>query len=374
MNAWDRHIRSMHPLPPMTTADRAQALASAAAHFPLLGEITAEGLLETVRLELGHAEILDGFRPYGAHFSKAFPRGPLLHVLSGNTPHAGLQSLIRGLLLGAKNRMKLPSAGLPEIGRFVQLLPEALRDLAELRTDLPDEWMRGAQAVIVFGSDETVAHFRRRTPGGAVFESHPHRISLGVIFADAGGASAALAAADAAAFNQKGCLSPHDFYVAGDARGYAGRLAAAMADYERGDPRGPVTVAEAAEIANMRANYRFRAASDPRVQLWESPGSSAWTVIYEEDPWFAASCLNRVIFVKPLPDDLPSALGPAADTVAGVGIWPAAPEHAEAAAALRPSRICPLGRMQLPPVTWHQEGRQNLAPLTRWVDFEPNLV
>lgn len=358
----------------MTTADRARALASAAGAFPLLGGITADCLLETVRLELGHPEILDGFRPYGAHFSKAIPRGPLLHVLSGNTPHAGLQSLIRGLLLGAKNRMKLPSGGLPEIERFVQGLPEALRDLVALRPDLPDEWLREAGAVIVYGSDETVAHFRRRTPGGAVFEPHPHRISLGVLFADPSGTAAALAASDASAFNQKGCLSPHDFYAAGDARGFAGRLAEAMAEYERRDPRGPVTVAEAAEIANMRANYRFRAASDPRVQLWESPGSSAWTVIYEEDPWFAASCLNRVVFVKPLPDDLAAALGPAIDAVAAVGIWPAAPAHAEAAAALRPSRICPLGRMQTPPATWHQEGRQNLAPLTRWVDFEPNLV
>lgn len=358
----------------MTTTDRARALATVAGEFPLLGGITADSLRETVRLELGHPEILDGFRPYGAHFSKAIPRSPLLHVLSGNTPHAGLQSLIRGLLLGARNRMKLPSAGLPEIEHFVQALPEALRGLVELRTDLPEAWMREAAVVIVFGSDETVAHFRRRTPGGAVFEPHPHRVSLGVIFHDPAGTSAPLAAADAAAFNQKGCLSPHDFYVAGDARRYAGQLAAAMAEYERQDPRGPVTVAEAAEIANMRANYRFRAASDPRVQLWESPGSSAWTVIYEEDPWFAASCLNRVIFVKPLPDDLPAALGPAGDVVAAVGIWPAAPAHAETAATLHPSRICPLGRMQTPPATWHQEGRQNLAPLVRWVDFEPNLV
>jgi hypothetical protein len=43
------------------------------------------------------------------------------------------------------------------------------------------------------------------------------------------------------------------------------------------------------------------------------------------------------------------------------------------AARLHPSRICPLGHMQNPPFSWHQEGRQTLAPLARWVDFEPNL-
>ncbi|MFS2037149.1 acyl-CoA reductase, partial [Polaromonas sp. CT11-55] len=79
-------------------------------------------------------------------------------------------------------------------------------------------------------------------------------------------------------FNQKGCLSPHDFYVAGNAREFAEKLAAEMAAYESTDPRGSITPLESAEIADLRANYRFRAASDPRVQVWESENSTAWTV------------------------------------------------------------------------------------------------
>jgi hypothetical protein len=123
----------------------------------------------------------------------------------------------------------------------------------------------------------------------------------------------------------------------------------------------------------MRANYRFRSANDPRVGIWESENSTAWTVIYEEDPWFAASCLNRLVFVKPLSAELITALGPALPWIAAVGIWPATPENAEKAALLRPSRICPIGQLQYPPLTWHQEGRQTLAPLARWVDFEPDF-
>src|SRR5471030_2978187 len=98
---------------PMNTAERASALSLAAAHFPILGPCECEELLELIRLELGHGEILDGFRPYGSHFSKAAPRSPILHIVSGNTPHAALQTLLRGLLLGAHNFIKLPSAGLP---------------------------------------------------------------------------------------------------------------------------------------------------------------------------------------------------------------------------------------------------------------------
>lgn len=357
----------------MNTAERARVLAMAVGDFPLLGPITAEDLLEVVRLELGHAEILDGFRPYGRHFSRAFSKTPILHIVSGNTPHAALQSLLRGLLLGAHNLMKIPSAGLPEVDAFLQNLPTGLREQAVIRRDLPADWLAGAEAWVVFGSDETIAHFRRQARGNVVFEAHPHRVSMGLVFDDPGFASAPLAARDASLFNQKGCLSPHDFYVAGDARAYAARLAEEMARFETREPRGAVTTAEAAEIHDARANYRFRAASDPRVQLWESEGSTAWTVIYEDDPWFAASCLNRVVFVKPMPRNLAGSLGPALGWLGAAGIWPVTPANAERAAVLNPSRICPLGKMQEPQVTWHQEGRPVLAPLARWVDFEPEL-
>jgi hypothetical protein len=206
-----------------------------------------------------------------------------------------------------------------------------------------------------------------------VFEAHPHRVSFCALFETAPKEVVAAVAKDVSQFHQKGCLSPHDIYVAGDARDFAARLAEEMQRYEERDPRGPVTTREVAEIADVRANYRFRAASDPRVAIWESAGSSAWTVIFEDDPWFAASCLNRVVFVKPLPDDLPASLGPALTWLAAVGIWPATPEWAERVAELHPSRICPVGRMQAPPLTWHQEGKQTLAPFVRWVDFAPNI-
>lgn len=357
----------------MNTASRAEALARAAAHFPILGPCSADDLLEVVRLELGHPEILDGFRPYGAHFARAYCLSPLLHIVSGNTPHAALQSLIRGLLVGAENRMKLPSSGLPEVGEFLSLLPAALRERVTVSASLPGEWQRDAGAWIVFGSDETIARFRMQARPGARFEPHGHLFSLGLVAGPTPGAADA-AARDISLFNQKGCLSPHDIYVRGDAAAFAAELARAMADFASAEPPLPVSVAEAAEIHNVRANYRFRSASDPRVKLHESEGSLDWTVIYEDDPWFASSCLNRVAYVKPWPEGDPAAaLGPVRGWLGAVGIWPATPDTAELVAPLAPSRICPLGRMQLPPWSWHQEGRQNLAGLVRWVDFEADL-
>jgi hypothetical protein len=359
----------------MKTADRAHAIAAAAEPFrALLGATSATDLLAWVEAELGSAEALDQWIPHGCAQTKALAPARILHVVSGNTPHAALQSLIGGLLLGSRNFLKLPQGGLVEVDEFLSRLPEPLRSTVETAPELPEAWLASADATIVYGSDETIAALRSRIPAGKIFIGHGHRASLGVVWDDPEFASCAGAARDASLFDQQGCLSPQVFYVRengpGFAREYAEHLASAMDQFNRTHPRGPLTVGEKAAIANLRAAYRFRAAGDLRVALWEGGGNLDWTVIYEEDAWFTASPLNRVIFVKPLPEDLPGAMGPAVDHVGAVGLWPCNKELADRFATLRPSRFCPIGRMQDPPWTWHNGGLARLASLVKWVDFE----
>ncbi len=358
----------------MTTMKRAGAIAEAAGVVvDLLGTVTVDDLLEVIRLELGGDGILDGFAGYGSRRARVVAPEIILHVVSGNTPHGALQSLVRGLLLGSRNRVKLPQGGLAEVGVFVGALPEELRERVELAEALPDTWLREAGAVVVFGSDETVAEFRRRTPVGVPFQAHGHRVSFGVVFED-GGKAARRAARDVSLFDQQGCLSPHVIYVAegGDltARGFAAELAREMAEFNAHTPRRRLGIGEAAAIVDLRASYAFRSASDVRTQLWASEGGTDWTVIFEEDAWFATSPLNRVVFVKPLPEDFEFALAPVAPWLAAVGIWPVTEANAGRVSGLPVSRICALGRMQNPPLTWHAEGVGNLASLVKWVDFE----
>jgi hypothetical protein len=359
------------------TATRAAALAEAAKHFPLLGPMEKDDLLELVGLELGHPEILDGFQPYGGRFARAVAPDCIVHIVSGNTPHAALQSLLRGLLLGSHNLVKLPTAGLPEVEAFVNALPADLARRVELATSLPEQWLSMAEAVVVFGSDETIAHFRARVPAETRFQAHGHRVSLGIVFEDALMESAPAAAEDVSLYDQQGCLSPHDIYVAEStgltARAYAERLAQAMEAFNLTTPRSPLSLAGTAEIMDLRASYSFRAASDERVAIWCSPESTDWTVIYEEDPWFATSPLNRVVFVKPLPMDLGAGLAPVRQWLGAIGIWPATRENADRVATLGASRICRLGRMQFPALTWHAEGLPNLGGLVSWIDFEPSI-
>lgn len=346
-------------------------LAAAAARFSeYLGEVRADDLRALLAAELGHPDILDGFQPHGAAMAQAFGPGTILHVISGNTPHAGLQSLLRGLLLRSHNLCKLPAAGLPALEAFRAALPPELAARVEFSGALPDEWLARADAIIVFGSDETVEMLRARSRPDQRFLAHGHRVSLGLILDDPALASIPAAARAVSLFDQQGCLSPQGFYVRGDARAYAEALAAEMAR-NSAEPR---PVEQAARLRAWREDFAFRAANDPdRLALWTSERSTAWTVAFDAAlPEFTLSPLHRAVIVKPLPPDLPAALAAVRPHLSAIGLWPCNAETAAFARDLGASRLCPLDRMQFPPLTWHQDGALSLAALVRWIDFEPD--
>lgn len=366
------------------TAQRATDIAAAAKHFPALGPIDAETLLDLVAAELGDRRMLDGFQNYAdpANASghplrtRAIAPACILHIVAGNTPIAGLQSLIRGLLLGSENLVKLPSAGLADIDEFVAHLPSSLSCLVTLSRQLGDDWLGRANAVIVFGNDDTVHHFRRQARTDQRFVAHGHAISFGVIFSDLDGTAAERAARDVGLYDQQGCLSPHCLYVdeaAIDARAFAADLAAAMANYEKTDPRSHISAAESAAITALRDSYAFRAANDERVAIWQSPAGSEWTVIFETETKFAVSPLNRVVFVKPLPDggiaDLTEQLTMVRAHLSSIAVHPFSHAHAESLSQLGASRLCALGGAQRPHPLWHQDAQAQLSPLVKWQDI-----
>ena len=176
-----------------------------------------------------------------------------------------------------------------------------------------------------------------------------------------------------------GCLSPHVVYVqSGGLVGgekFAELLAEELAHREETEPRGELPVEAAAVIASRRSLYEVRAAHSPETRHWCSPGSTAWTVVYEADPQFQVSCLNRFIYVKSA-KDLAEALHNA-EAVRGKTstVALAAPDHQRRELALElarwgVSRVCPPVQMQSPPLAWRHDGRPALADLVSWTDLE----
>ena len=184
-----------------TTSERAERIVAASRGFEgFLGELRVDDLMRLVEVELGS---LDAFVPRGDLHSMALAPGTVLHVVSGNSPHAGLQSLVRGVLLGAKNLVKVAAGCGAEIGAFAVALDCGV----EVSEDLPDGWLEGAEVVVVFGSDETVEYFRELIRPDQMFLPHGHKVSFSVVLDGVDKEEAALLAArDVSQFDQQGCL------------------------------------------------------------------------------------------------------------------------------------------------------------------------
>jgi hypothetical protein len=190
---------------------------------------------------------------------------------------------------------------------------------------------------------------------------------------------ARLAAFDVSAWDQLGCLSPHVIYVE---RGgpmspqeFAELLADELDNRESNEPRGSVPLEAAATIASRRSLYELRSVGAIDTRIWKSSDGTHWTVVYESEPRFQASCLHRFVYVKPVAH-LEEALQ-AADAqrrvTSTVGI--AAPEDRVEEIATRlarwgVTRVCPLGRMQEPSLAWRHDGQPALGVLLTWTDWE----
>jgi hypothetical protein len=142
------------------------------------------------------------------------------------------------------------------------------------------------------------------------------------------------------------------------------------------EPRGEISVEESATIATRREIYELRAAHAPEAtRLWRSKDSTAWTVVFESDARFQASCLNRFIYVKAVGSvtEVLQAADSVREKVSTVGIdasESAAQKLAAEFARWGATRVCALGQMQNPPLAWRHDGRPTLGDLVTWVDNE----
>jgi Acyl-CoA reductase (LuxC) len=367
-------------------------------------ELTAENLNALLLQELGHAQRLDSPAATSADQKSqraAMATGPelLAHFTAGRIPNPTFMSIVLGVITRSAQFVKCSSGGsfLPRL--FAHSLyhsdPKlgACLEIAEWRggtAHLDTTLLQHADCVTATGSDEALAAIRRHVPPKTRFLGYGHRVSFAYIAQGAWSGSSpkkivAHAADDVVAWNQLGCLSPHVIYVE---RGgevlpdqFAHLLSEELARREQTEPRGELPPESAAVIASRRAFYEVRAAAAaadpelPETRHWRSENSTAWTVIFEADSRFQLSCLNRFVYVKKVTSLIEALQN--ADSVRGsvstVGL--AAPEEKAGELVARMARwgvtrVCPLGRMQHPPLTWRHDGRPALGDLITWTDWE----
>ena len=361
-------------------------------------QLTRENLRALLARDLGDPRRLDEMVSAPGeekHSRAALVRGPefLVHICAGNIPNPALTSMVLGLLTRSAQFVKCASGAsfLPRL--FAHSIYDsdhklgACLEVAEWRggdAAIENALFAEADCVTATGNTETLAVIRAKLPVTTRFLGYGHRVSLGYVTAEVLSGSGvkkivAAATGDVAAWDQLGCLSPHVIYAqSGGAVSpelFAQMLAEELAKREASEPRGVVSPTIAARIASLRGIYEVRAAHSPGTQLWCSEASTAWTVVYEADARFQKSCLHRFIYVKPVRDlaDLLRNADVVRSQVSTVGLAADEDNVKDVATQLGrwgATRVCPIGQMQNPPLTWRHDGRPALGELVTWTDFE----
>jgi len=360
--------------------------------------MTYAELTNLLHQELGHVERLDRFvvtEPELKSGRTALATGPrlLVHFTAGNIPSPSLMSIALGFLARSAQFVKCARGNdlLPRLyAHSLYAIEPKLASCLELAT-----WPGGhpaleaalfdqADCVTATGADRTLADIRSRLPQRVRFLGYGHRVSFGYLTREVlsrfhARELAAQAACDVAAWDQLGCLSPHLFYVEHGGsvtpEFFAQLLAEELAQLESTQPRGLPPPQVSAHLASRRSLYSLRAAHDPGTRVWTSPGSTAWTVVLEGDPRFQDSCLHRFIYVKGVADprdafQAAAAVQETVSTVALAAMGSRAQELAVEFGRWGVTRLCALGRMQDPPLTWRHDGRPSLGDLVTWTDWE----
>jgi len=350
---------------------------------------TPERLGELVEIELGDPRCLDDLVENEARSTMAVGPALCVQIGAGGVPGVGVTALLRSLLVKAPTLLK-PGHGdalLPELyARSLAEVDEALaRSLAVVcwpseRQDLLEAALGGAEVVVVYGSDETVAAVRAHVPATTRLVAYHHRISVGVVGRDAltraaAPATAAALASAVSAYDRRGCVSPQVIFVEEGAAcapaELADLLARAMEETEKRWPSGALDPAEASRLHQARGTAEMMAAAHGG----SVHHGGAWTVTWEPRGWPTVPVAGRFVRVRPIRDatDLPAVLQPLRahlQTVGIAGLGPRARAVAVALGEVGASRVTPFQSVPFPPPWWHHDGRGPLLDLVRWVDLE----
>ena len=307
-------------------------------------------------------------------------RAPQLiyHICAGNLAISAWTSIAQGLLLGARNVVKLPSdredsSARKEILEFIQSLPRPLRQMVETHRTLDPKVLSRADVVVAFGSDATMARLRAQVRWDQKFIAHGHALSLLWIAEPAKLTlqQASACAKDVLTYDQLGCLSPQAIYAPRGTKMKAlgDKLASALeSHWQKIDSKPSRPLAVAARIVEARD-----VAHSLGHQVWLPPQKHmGWTLIHDPASEFQASPLHGVIYLRQVAEaQLSIALASVTGRISTVGLVGEISSRLENVfLSLGVSRFCPSGHMQFPPLTWHHDGRPTLADMVTWTDAE----
>ena len=329
-------------------------------------EASAKTLLQLLQKELGNPHALTkGFSVNNKVKLRAQPPENVLLICAGNLPIAAWQALSRLALLRVSTVfLKLPTS--PH-RKTIQLAAQQFyqnKFFKKIRfiSSVPDDLIQKMDAVIVYGTDETIEKFRTRAPWQKRFLGYGHKLSCGIIFPqDINVQTAQKVVIDFLTYQQEGCLSPHLFYVLGNPETFARFVSNKIKSYFQRHPFPKLSPSQKALIYSTRQEALLK-----KNKILTPTQNLNTTLIIDSDPTFKVSCLNQVLYFKRAKNihHVSKLLRPVSAFLSTISMSRVKPFKCGA------TRFCSIGKMQNPSLFWKQDGLGILSELVRWETIE----
>ena len=360
----------------------------------LFSELTAPKLFKLLKNELRDPSALSGFARENDNRRSVRAQGPetILHIFSATTPAAAVMSFVLGLLIGSRNIGKLSSRDEGFLGTYLRSLKAHDQPLGRRCRLIPSndrskvrDLSKRAGLVVAYGNDETLESIRKEVPVSTPFVGYGHRVSFSLYCKEAlsqenAGRLAKKTALDVWMLDQRGCLSPVIVFAQKkgevSAERFAGMVAREMGRLEAAEVSKPKrSLRDWLAAAKLRDRSRLAALGNQKSKIWESRIKGLWMVAYDEkqDMFFLGG--SQTLRVKGFNrfKDLEGNLKQLRAVLQAAALECVPAERrkiAEWLSSFGVNRICRAGMLQYPPVTWHHDGRPNLADWLRWTDLE----
>ncbi len=354
-----------------TTRSRIKLLSKALSDFSQLGSPSLHELRSWVVEEIGELDLLDSFQKKGNRSVRAIAPERLLIIGAGNLAVSLWQSLLVGFVLGSQIWVKAGSGTEKDLIFFLQRFPIQFRCRVTVLPQVPSELLKLADAVMVLGSDQTIEMIQKEIHPKQRLIAYGHRTSaLWIAEMPRSAKIFDRIAEDISIYGQQGCLSPRWIWLSPSINGtlFSKKLGLALNRWrERNRKSIALTPTQEALIYELRETHRALG-----NQVEASEGDLEWTVIEDFHGNSELTDLPRVIFVRSLSEKgLQKEFAWICGDLSTVGVY-GSPSKALERLWIRwgASRICPVGKMQRPPLNWFHDGRPQLSDFVRWVERE----
>jgi hypothetical protein len=279
--------------------------------------------------------------------SEAIPKRILI-IAARTLPVSLMRQALFARLMGAQVVVK-PATGTEVLAQILSdadsaIEPALFPSQASLRLQ---QTIDGVDTVVALGSDDTIDAISQSVPFHKTFVGYGHKASMAWLKNPSNSHLEALAE-DICAWDQAGCLSPQMVFCEEDPDAVLPALADALRKVERHFPMElPKEAAHPRIIARTLGDLIGQTASTTTALLVSLPQHT-----------FRPSPGYRMLWLVRGDRNELKRLGPLLSTV-GTDCQP------EDFADLEGVRICSLGHMQKPPLTWPHDGRPNLKVMLR---------